>query len=187
MAKGKLGRTPPRKSSTPSSTLVFSLLLMLSVVVLILLALGIVSLPTSNSATSRPVHDLNNIVHSTVHRFFLLIIFYHFWNWILCQCDRIYCDFCLIVWILYFFRVEVSKEKGEQWVEFLSWEPRAVVYHNFLVCVLIHLLFYFDFRWSWLFAFYSNLILNVCSLDCDWNLVLIAHVLMWLQLIFMNF
>ncbi|XP_010683036.2 probable prolyl 4-hydroxylase 10 [Beta vulgaris subsp. vulgaris] len=95
MAKGKLGRTPPRKSSTPSSTLVFSLLLMLSVVVLILLALGIVSLPTSNS-TSRPVHDLNNIVHSTVHR------------------------------------VEVSKEKGEQWVEFLSWEPRAVVYHNFL-------------------------------------------------------
>ncbi|KAL2940323.1 putative prolyl 4-hydroxylase 10 [Bienertia sinuspersici] len=95
MAKPKYGRLQPKKSSTPSSTLIFSLLIMFSFVVLILLALGIVSLPSSNPNTHQ-AHDLNSIVRSTVHR------------------------------------VGVSKERDDQWVEFLSWEPRAFVYHNFL-------------------------------------------------------
>ncbi|KAL2940319.1 putative prolyl 4-hydroxylase 3 [Bienertia sinuspersici] len=95
MAKPKYGRLQPKKSSTPSSTLIFSLLIMFSFVVLILLALGIVSLPSSNPNTYQ-AHDLNSIVRSTVHR------------------------------------VGVSKERDDQWVEFLSWEPRAFVYHNFL-------------------------------------------------------
>ncbi|KNA21793.1 hypothetical protein SOVF_040140 [Spinacia oleracea] len=96
MAKAKYGRSLPRKSSTPSSTLVFALLLLLSVVVLILLALGIVSLPSSNTDSPHQVHDLNSIVHNTVHR------------------------------------VDVGQKRGQQWVELLSWEPRAFVYHNFL-------------------------------------------------------
>jgi hypothetical protein len=29
-------------------------------------------------------------------------------------------------------------EKGEPWTEVLSWEPRAFVYHNFLVSPLPH-------------------------------------------------
>lgn len=29
-------------------------------------------------------------------------------------------------------RVEVSRERDDQWVEVISWEPRAFVYHNFL-------------------------------------------------------
>lgn len=130
MAKGKYSRAPVRKSSTPSSTLIFALLLFFTFLVLILLALGIVSIPTSNPSSNHQVHDLNSIVHSTVHRFDLefcvnlMELFWGFSNWIF-SC-----------------RVEVSKERGDQWVEFLSWEPRAFVYHNFLVSV-----------WGWLFAF----------------------------------
>ncbi|KAM0032006.1 putative procollagen-proline 4-dioxygenase [Helianthus debilis subsp. tardiflorus] len=29
-----------------------------------------------------------------------------------------------------------DKDRSNQWVEVISWEPRAVVYHNFLVRVL---------------------------------------------------
>lgn len=69
---------------------------MLSVLVLVLLALGIVSIPSTGSTSSHKAHDLTSIVHTTVHR------------------------------------VEVSRERDDQWVEVISWEPRAFVYHNFL-------------------------------------------------------
>lgn len=69
---------------------------MLSVLVLVLLALGVVSIPSTSSSSSHKAHDLTSIVHTTVHR------------------------------------VEVSRERDDQWVEVISWEPRAFVYHNFL-------------------------------------------------------
>ncbi|GJR11864.1 hypothetical protein Tco_0794516 [Tanacetum coccineum] len=31
--------------------------------------------------------------------------------------------------------IESSDDRGDQWVEVISWEPRAVVYHNFLVSI----------------------------------------------------
>ena len=34
--------------------------------------------------------------------------------------------------------LEMRGEKGEPWTEVLSWEPRAFVYHNFLVSPLPH-------------------------------------------------
>uniref|UniRef100_A0A803MBE2 procollagen-proline 4-dioxygenase n=1 Tax=Chenopodium quinoa TaxID=63459 RepID=A0A803MBE2_CHEQI len=68
MAKPKYGRPLLRKSSTPSSTLIFALLLLFSVLVLILLALGIVSIPSINPSASHQVNDLNSIVHNAVHR-----------------------------------------------------------------------------------------------------------------------
>uniref|UniRef100_A0A803MAW0 procollagen-proline 4-dioxygenase n=1 Tax=Chenopodium quinoa TaxID=63459 RepID=A0A803MAW0_CHEQI len=97
MAKAKYGRPLLRKSSTPSSTLILALFLLFSVLVLILLALGIVSIPSINPSASHQVNDLSSIVHNAVHR-----------------ADH------------------VSKERDQQWVELLSWEPRAFVYHNFL-------------------------------------------------------
>ncbi|XP_074308458.1 putative prolyl 4-hydroxylase 10 [Silene latifolia] len=97
MAKGKLGRGPPRKSgSMSSSTLVFTLLLTFSFIALILLVFGIVSIPSTGSNSSHSVHDLTSIVRTTHHK------------------------------------AEDSNERSDQWVEVLSWEPRAVVYHNFL-------------------------------------------------------
>jgi hypothetical protein len=33
--------------------------------------------------------------------------------------------------------LEARGEKGEPWTEVLSWEPRAFVYHNFLVSTFI--------------------------------------------------
>ncbi|XP_057500168.1 probable prolyl 4-hydroxylase 10 [Actinidia eriantha] len=93
VAKGRHSRFPSRKSST--STIVFSMLIMFSFLVLILLALGILSIP-STSQDSPKAHDLNSILHETVDR---------------------------------------SNEDdggGDRWVEVISWEPRAFVYHNFL-------------------------------------------------------
>ncbi|XP_021731080.1 probable prolyl 4-hydroxylase 10 isoform X1 [Chenopodium quinoa] len=98
MAKAKYGRPLLRKSSTPSSTLILALFLLFSVLVLILLALGIVSIPSINPSASHQVNDLSSIVHNAVHS----------------RADH------------------VSKERDQQWVELLSWEPRAFVYHNFL-------------------------------------------------------
>ncbi|RVX16727.1 putative prolyl 4-hydroxylase 10 [Vitis vinifera] len=65
MAKPRYPRFPPRKSS--SSTVVLSMLLMFSFVVLVLLALGLLSIP-SHSGDSPRANDLSTIVHRTVER-----------------------------------------------------------------------------------------------------------------------
>ncbi|KAF5791301.1 putative procollagen-proline 4-dioxygenase [Helianthus annuus] len=96
-----LPRGPSRRSS--SSMLIFSIMIICSFFVLILLALGILSIP-SNSNDSPKAHDLNSIVHRTT------------------TVDRS--------------EKKEDKDRSDQWVEVISWEPRAVVYHNFLVRVL---------------------------------------------------
>ncbi|XP_022950101.1 probable prolyl 4-hydroxylase 10 [Cucurbita moschata] len=63
MAKHRQSRLPTRKSSS-SSTLIFTLLIMFTFVILILLALGILSIP-GNSGGSPKVHDLSSIVRKT--------------------------------------------------------------------------------------------------------------------------
>ncbi|XP_016510559.1 putative prolyl 4-hydroxylase 10 [Nicotiana tabacum] len=93
--KGRHSRVGPRKSS--NSTLIFGGFIMLSFVVLILLAFGIFSIPSS-SRGSQKAHDLSSIAHNTVQRG-----------------DD-----------------EDDDGKGDQWVEVISLEPRAYIYHNFL-------------------------------------------------------
>ncbi|KAL8160519.1 hypothetical protein V2J09_002056 [Rumex salicifolius] len=97
MAKaGRYARYPPRK--LPYSTLILALLIGFSFVVLVLLALGIVSLPSgSSSNNSHKVQDLSSMVHASVHR------------------------------------GDKHRNRDGQWVELISWEPRALVYHNFLL------------------------------------------------------
>ncbi|XAR73728.1 Procollagen-proline dioxygenase [Bertholletia excelsa] len=91
--KGRHIRAPARKSS--SSTLVFSVLIMCSFLILILLALGILSVPSSNRDSPK-AHDLTSIAHNTMDR------------------------------------SDGDDGRADQWVEVVSWEPRAFVYHNFL-------------------------------------------------------
>ncbi|XP_028766385.1 probable prolyl 4-hydroxylase 3 [Neltuma alba] len=92
MARGKFARSQGKKWST--LTLAFFMLFMLSIVLLMLLALGIVSLPITTDDS--PPTDLSA------------------------------------------FRRKISDrgdglgERGQQWTEVLSWEPRAFIYHNFL-------------------------------------------------------
>ena len=43
----------------------------------------------------------------------------------------------LIKFFYYYFRSEGIGKRGDQWTEILSWEPRAFLYHGFLVCVLL--------------------------------------------------
>lgn len=69
---------------------------MFSFLLLILLALGLLSIP-STSRDSQRAHDLSSIAHNTVDR-----------------------------------GDEDDEGRGDQWAEVISWEPRAVVYHNFL-------------------------------------------------------
>ncbi|KAL4577727.1 hypothetical protein LXL04_013840 [Taraxacum kok-saghyz] len=92
--KGRLPtRVPSRKSS--SSTLIFSILIICLFFVLILLALGILSIPRTSS-TFPGAHDLSSIVQRATD---------------IARSDGI---------------------DGDHWAEVISWEPRAVVYHNFL-------------------------------------------------------
>ncbi|RZC48530.1 hypothetical protein C5167_016960 [Papaver somniferum] len=97
MAKGMRysSRSSNRRSST--FTLVLAMLLMLSFVLLMMLALGILSLPAHNSEMSK-ANDLSSVAHNTVPK-----------------------------------RTgDGLGERRDQWMEVISWEPRAYVYHNFL-------------------------------------------------------
>jgi prolyl 4-hydroxylase len=64
-------------------------------VILILLAFGILSVPSNNAGSSK-ANDLTSIVRKTLQR------------------------------------SGEDDSKNERWVEIISWEPRASVYHNFL-------------------------------------------------------
>ncbi|XP_010550487.1 PREDICTED: probable prolyl 4-hydroxylase 10 [Tarenaya hassleriana] len=90
MAKPRHYRPSGRRSSYP--TLVFAVLLMFTFVILILMALGILWVPSNNRASSK-ANDLSSIVHKSI---------------------------------------KSGGDDAERWVEIISWEPRASVYHNFL-------------------------------------------------------
>ncbi|OVA15945.1 Oxoglutarate/iron-dependent dioxygenase [Macleaya cordata] len=97
MAKGmRHSRLANRRTST--FTLVLAMLLMLSFVLLMLLALGILSLPVTNSDISK-ANDLSHVAHkrTTEKR-----------------------------------GGDGLGERLDPWMEVISWEPRAFVYHNFL-------------------------------------------------------
>ncbi|CAH9122570.1 unnamed protein product [Cuscuta epithymum] len=94
--KGKYGRGSSRKTSS-LATMALAVFVTLSFVVLILLAFGIFSIPSS-SRGSQKAHDLTSIAHNTLER-----------N-----------------------EQENDGKRGDKWVEVISWEPRAFVYHNFL-------------------------------------------------------
>eukprot|EP00262_Sarcandra_glabra_P008925 TRINITY_DN22876_c0_g1_i1.p1 TRINITY_DN22876_c0_g1~~TRINITY_DN22876_c0_g1_i1.p1 ORF type:complete len:289 (+),score=43.68 TRINITY_DN22876_c0_g1_i1:156-1022(+) len=93
MAKGGRHSRISRRSS--SFTLVLAMLLIFSLVLLILLAFGIYSLPINTEDSPKAV-DLNAVMRSVTER------------------------------------SEGLGERGDQWTEVLSWEPRAFIYHNFL-------------------------------------------------------
>ncbi|XP_024961274.1 probable prolyl 4-hydroxylase 3 isoform X1 [Cynara cardunculus var. scolymus] len=104
MRKGRsyLGRHHQGKRSS-TVALVLSMLLMLTIVLLVLLALGIFSLPIgSDDGSSSYLND-----HITFKRKRLLVG----------DGDG---------------DGDGMGKRGDQWTEILSWEPRAFVYHNFL-------------------------------------------------------
>ncbi|XP_010266054.1 PREDICTED: probable prolyl 4-hydroxylase 3 [Nelumbo nucifera] len=94
MAKPRHHR--PSSKRSPSFTLVLVMLLMLTFVLLVLLALGIFSLPI-NTNDAPKANDLSSFVRKSAYR-----------------------------------NDGGFGERGEQWTEVISWEPRAFVYHNFL-------------------------------------------------------
>ncbi|GKV53018.1 hypothetical protein SLEP1_g59568 [Rubroshorea leprosula] len=100
MVKVRQSRLQANKWLTMKNVL--SMLFMLTVGLLILLALGIFSLPLSNDDS--PPNDLTTYRRKV------------------------------------FERANGLGKRDEQWTEVISWEPRAFVYHNFLVCLLYFLL-----------------------------------------------
>ncbi|KAL3723686.1 hypothetical protein ACJRO7_035799 [Eucalyptus globulus] len=98
MAKPRQPRFPQRRPPS-SRRLLLAAILMFGLAVLILLALGVFSIPSGGgSSSSSEANDLSSILRRNVKRSGL---------------GR-------------------DGERGEQWVELISWEPRAFVYHNFL-------------------------------------------------------
>ncbi|KAG6700730.1 hypothetical protein I3842_08G127100 [Carya illinoinensis] len=95
MAKQKYSsRLQARKASSPA--MVLAMLVMFTFVILILLALGILSIPSTSGGDSPKANDLSTIVRNNMDR------------------------------------IDGDEGRREQWVELISWEPRAFVYHNFL-------------------------------------------------------
>ncbi|OVA15962.1 Oxoglutarate/iron-dependent dioxygenase [Macleaya cordata] len=93
MAKdGRHSRALNRKSS--SFTIILAILVMMSFVLLMLLSLGILSLPITSQHFPK-ANDISSLIRSSQ-------------------------------------RTDGLGERGEQWTEVLSWEPRAFIYHNFL-------------------------------------------------------
>ncbi|CAN6818040.1 unnamed protein product [Brassica oleracea] len=92
-------RHQPRKSSS-TTTQAFTVIILLLFFIMILLGLGILSLPSTSRSSSRPV-DLTTIVRDSKERLGFLFA-------------------CL------------ANGYGDSWVEVISWEPRAFLYHNFL-------------------------------------------------------
>lgn len=130
MAKGRYSRFHGKKWST--ITLVLFMLFVLSLVLLMLLALGIVSLPISSDDS--PPNDLSSFRRMIVTRYGVWPIL---WFYVLWVSDSL-CVFDLWVKIDFFFgRSKGLGERKEQWTEILSWEPRAFIYHNFLVCKIL--------------------------------------------------
>lgn len=117
-----------------SFILVLAMLLMLSLVLLMLLALGILSIPVSpdgadsessfSSSLTVDVHAVKRSADGFAFSFFFGLV-------CLLECEESkHLDLILGV---FFGRGDGLGERGEQWTEILSWEPRAFVYHNFLV------------------------------------------------------
>ncbi|KAJ0703566.1 putative procollagen-proline 4-dioxygenase [Helianthus annuus] len=121
--KGRLHpRGPSRKSS--SSTFIFSMLIICLFFILILLALGILSIPT-NSINYPKANDLSSIVQQVTDAARSVIFTF-----------RLICCRDLTRFIFGECRSEVSDGRVDHWVEVISWEPRAVIYHNFLVSIV---------------------------------------------------
>lgn len=136
MAKGRILNYRHHAKRSSTIALVLSMLLMLTVVLLMLLALGILSLPvgSDDDSSSIPNHlkfgrkIIKNSMYARTHAstwinllslsFFLpefnLYAYHDVWFW--CRVDG-----------------DVSETWEDQWTEVLSWEPRAFLYHNFLV------------------------------------------------------
>jgi len=127
MAKSRHSRLQPRKSSS-SSTLILTLFLVFTFLVLILLALGILSIPSSSRSDLPKPNDLTSIAHNTIQAYVTspssLSVINILFNYFLFS-------------IFVCFSSDVDDDRGEQWVEVVSWEPRAFVYHNFLVGLLL--------------------------------------------------
>lgn len=138
MARPRSHRPSARKSSR--STLVFAVLIMSTFVILILLAFGILSVPSNNAGSSK-ANDLTSIVRKTLQRYDSIPIQYLI---------SIYFFVASRSGLLSFFRRGVEDDsKNERWVEIISWEPRASVYHNFLVSLCLSIftdLDYFSLR-----------------------------------------
>lgn len=136
MAKIRHSRLQGRKASS-FSTLTFTMLVMFSFVVLILVALGILSVPSSSGgdSTHKP-NDLTSIVRKNADRlkfrFQLMKTFCIIWLFEFGCLTLVIDNFGFVI-----NRSEGDEGKGERWVEVISWEPRAFIYHNFLVSLFL--------------------------------------------------
>ncbi|KAG6430567.1 hypothetical protein SASPL_108637 [Salvia splendens] len=92
--KGRQHYSSAPRRKTASSTLVLYGLILLSLLIVIVLAFGILS---SSSNSKHKAHDLSLIAHDSLHA------------------------------------RDGDEESKDQWVEDISWEPRASIFHHFLV------------------------------------------------------
>ena len=81
-----------------------------------------------------------------------------------------------------FFRSDGLGERTEQWTEVLSWEPRAFIYHNLLVCIFfLNLFIFFIFIYTFTFCGSISLVmLQVSRFDCAFVVIYLPHLYIYL-------
>lgn len=164
MARPRSHRPSARKSS--HSTLVFAVLIMFTFVILILLAFGILSVPSNNAGSSK-ANDLTSIVRKTLQRYYTILIDSLFYlNWVSFKIELYY----------NFRRSGEDDSKNERWVEIISWEPRASIYHNFLVSLSIYKILVVPFLCKSVLASYISLPFS-SSLICIFNVYFPVYIL----------
>jgi len=119
MGKLKHSRVGPRKPSLPTSrTLIFTLFVTFIFLILFLILLSL--------RIPKPKH-LNSITHINTLRFFfnsttnIYIFLFALFSLFMTSLS------CL------FYACRRDDDDNKRWVEIVSWEPRAFLYHNFLV------------------------------------------------------
>lgn len=126
VSKGKYIKLQPKKWSTfQLSKMIMALVFVLGFVML--LALRFFSPPETSHRNlphrlaSSAIQPFKGTPETQWLWFFKLVTGINwFWFWYFCCC----------------YSSDGLGKRGDQWVEFISWEPRAFVYHNFLVSFL---------------------------------------------------
>jgi len=127
MVKARHTRVQKWRMRRWSWVLLLAVMVMCMFLLLLLLHLHVLSVSNTNTFAPFEPHDLISIsrnAYMCAFYSFTCLIQLHYFPPLVSLIVLCFSLFC---------RSQAEDEQGERWVEIVSWEPRAFLYHNFLV------------------------------------------------------